>query len=112
MADFKFNKKDDISVAEISGRFTIEDKDMFQSVIKDKIDMSDRGTCIDATNLKYIDSSGIGDLLKLKMEAAKNNHSIYVIGLNESIFKVFKMARLDSVFAIMTPKEFQEKFNQ
>ena len=110
MAEFKVSKTGDITVIKIVGRFTVEDKDEFMLITQDKIDMQSVGTCIDTADLKYIDSSGIGDLLKLKMEAAKQEHNIYVMGLNEAIEKVFKMARLDSVFTMITPEEFQSRF--
>jgi anti-anti-sigma factor len=110
MAEISFEEKGKFQNITIAGRFTVEDKDLFQKVVKDKIDFDKDGSFIVATDLKYIDSSGIGDLLKLKMEAAKGNHTIYVVGLNESIQKVFKMARLDSVFVMLTPEEYKEKY--
>jgi anti-anti-sigma factor len=110
MADFEVSKTGPITVVKISGRFTVEDKDEFMIITEDKIDLSSEGTCINTSDLKYIDSSGIGDLLKLKMEASKQNHTIYVMGLNEAIEKVFRMARLDSVFQMITEPEFKEKF--
>ncbi len=111
MAEFKVNKSGrGVTVIKINGRFTVEDKDEFMIITQEKIDMKSDGTCIDTSDLKYIDSSGIGDLLKLKMEAAKQEHTIYIMGLNESIEKVFKMARLDSVFVMLTPDEFKTKF--
>lgn len=110
MAEFKVNKSGGILIIKILGRFTVEDKDEFMMITQDKMDMSSEGTCIDTSELKYIDSSGIGDLLKLKMEAAKQEHNIFIMGLNEAIEKVFKMARLDSVFTMITPEEFKEKY--
>lgn len=110
MAEISFEDKGKYQVISVSGRFTIEDKDLFQKVVRDRISLEKEASCIIATDLKYIDSSGIGDLLKLKMEAAKTNHTIYVVGLNESILKVFNMARLDSVFVMLTPDEYKAKF--
>ncbi|MBE7439889.1 MAG: STAS domain-containing protein [Spirochaetales bacterium] len=110
MAEITFEDKGKVQVITISGRFTIEDKDQFQRTVKDRISFEKEASCILASDLKYIDSSGIGDLLKLKMEAAKGSHTIYVVGLNESIQKVFTMARLDSVFVMLTPDDYKEKF--
>ncbi|HMU85005.1 MAG TPA: STAS domain-containing protein [Leptospiraceae bacterium] len=110
MASYAINNNYKIKVLEISGRFTIENRDEFQAFIKENVDMSAPGTCIDATDLGYIDSSGIGELLRLKMSAAKTNHVIYVFGLSDAILKMFKMSQLNHVFVIMTKEEFESQF--
>ncbi len=99
-----------IPVVELSGRFTIEHRDDFQQFLKDNIDFSGEGTAIDCAELAYIDSSGIGELLRFKMQAAKSNHTIYIAGLSDAIMKVFKMSQLNHVFSILSSAELESKF--
>ncbi|MBL8021919.1 MAG: STAS domain-containing protein [Leptospirales bacterium] len=110
MASFHVNDSYKIKVIEISGRFTIENREDFQNLLKDQVDLTSAGTCIDATELGYIDSSGIGELLRLKVQAAKSNHPVYIFGLSDAIYKMFKMSQLNHVFQILTKDEFQKKF--
>jgi len=112
VASYNINDSYKIKVIEISGRFTIENRDEFQALIKEHVDLNGPGTCVDATELGYIDSSGIGELLRFKMLAAKHNHAIYIFGLSDSIFKMFKMSQLNHVFSVMTKEEFVEKFKK
>ncbi len=110
MASYSINPNYKLKVLEISGRFTIENRDEFQAFIKENIDFSTPGTIIDATELGYIDSSGIGELLRFKMGAAKTNHVIYIVGLSEAILKMFKMSQLNHVFTILSKEEFERDY--
>jgi len=110
MAAYHLKPGYSIPVVELSGRFTIEHRDDFQQFLKDNIDFSGKGTCIDCAELAYIDSSGIGELLRFKMQAAKTNHTIYIAGLSDAIMKVFKMSQLNHVFSILSSAELESKF--
>ena len=111
MAEFKFSKLNDIGVLSIGGRFTLVDKDEFQALVEDNVDLSAMDLALDARHLDYIDSSGIGDFIKLKMEANKFKRQVYVFGLKDAVEKTFRSARLESVFEVMTEDEFKSQFN-
>ena len=110
MAEFEYKKQGDLGVLAISGRFTLVDKDDFQAALGENFDLDSQDVALDARNLEYIDSSGIGDFIKLKMEVTKKNRAVYVFGLQEAVDKTFRSARLESVFTIMTEDEFAAKF--
>ncbi len=108
MAEFAYKGVSQGGVLTIQGRFTVQDKDTFTALMKDKVDLSQGSLFIDAAGLAYIDSSAIGDLLKVKMEATKHNKKVHIAGLNDQVLKIFKMACLDSVFVVMTDTEFDK----
>lgn len=110
MAEFTFTKADEIGILSVSGRFTLVDKDDFQAALEDNVELNAMDLAIDARNLDYIDSSGIGDFIKLKMEAAKFKRAVYVFGLKEAVEKTFRSARLESVFNVLTEEEFLAQF--
>ncbi len=110
MAEFKFTKLDNVGVLAVGGRFTLVDKDEFQALVEDHVDLSAMDVAVDARGLDYIDSSGIGDFIKLKMEANKNKKLVYVFGLKDAVEKTFRSARLESVFEVVTEDEFKKKF--
>ena len=60
--------------------------------------------------LDYIDSSGIGCLIK-SLNSIKNQKGVLIlVGLKPMILNVFKLAKLDLFFQIMTNDEFKQKF--
>lgn len=110
MAEFNHRDMKNHWLLAIKGRFTLVDKDHFQAALQNNQD-SDKTICLDASGLEFIDSSGIGDLLKLKMEAAKNQKQICIFGLHDAVLKSFKIAKLDSVFEILSKEEYQNRFS-
>lgn len=65
---------------------------------------------IDMNKLDYIDSSGIGTLIK-SLNAIKSKKGILIlVGLKPMILNVFKLAKLDMFFEIMTNEQFETKF--
>ncbi len=111
MAEFRFKDLDGTGLISIRGRFTLMDKDDFQGVLADNVDLDSQDVALDLRELDYVDSSGIGDFIKLKMEATKRNNSVFVFGLKDAVEKAFKSARLDSVFTILSDDESNQKFN-
>ena len=66
---------------------------------------------IDMNKLDYIDSSGIGTLIK-SLNAIKNKKGVLIlIGLKPMILNVFKLAKLDMFFEIMSNDQFNTKFS-
>lgn len=90
----------------IEGKLTLEDKNAFSNYVEDKIYNGTGILGIDLSLLEYIDSAGIGDLIKLKMKAAKTFETVYVFGIEGAVEKVFKVSGLNSVFQIISESEF------
>ena len=66
---------------------------------------------VDMNKLDYIDSSGIGTLIK-SLNVVKNKKGILIlIGLKPMILNVFKLAKLDMFFEIMSNDQFNAKFS-
>ena len=55
---------------------------------------------VDLSGVTYIDSSGIASLVEALQEAGKNGTGLGLVAVSENALKVFKLARLDKVFAI------------
>ena len=60
-----------------------------------------RGACeivIDLRNVRRIDSSGIGSLVRCNSSITANGGRVKLVGANETIRQVFNLTRLDRVF--------------
>jgi len=55
---------------------------------------------VDLSGVTYIDSSGIASLVEALQQAGKNGTCLGLIAVSADALKVFRLARLDKVFAI------------
>ncbi|MCB1159426.1 MAG: STAS domain-containing protein [Leptospiraceae bacterium] len=110
--ELKLKVLEEIQIIEVHGKFDIECvedfENLFQSQKKKKKSPS---LAIDMNHLDYIDSSGIGSLIK-SLNATKNaKGNLILFGLKPMIHNVFKLAKLDLFFQIMSNKDFQAKYH-
>ena len=98
---------------EEKGRFTVihlEEKkigvDNIASVKKavlDALAISKDAVIIDFSKVDYLDSSGMGMLLSLQKKSS--GKELRLSGLNDSIFNLLKLTKLDSIFKIFKTLE-------
>ena len=55
---------------------------------------------IDANDLQYIDSTGLGVLVSSLNKLREKNGSIKIVGLKPHIYKIFALTSLDKIFEI------------
>jgi anti-sigma B factor antagonist len=59
-----------------------------------------RNITVDLSNLKHIDSSGLGALISLYKHARANGGTVSFVGVVEQPLVVFKLLKLDRVFGL------------
>jgi anti-anti-sigma factor len=110
--ELKLSKLGSVKIIEIHGKFDIESTEEFETLFQKQMESSPSILAIDMNKLDYIDSSGIGTLIK-SLNAIKNKKgTLILIGLNNMILNVFKLAKLDMFFQIMTTDDFKKKFSE
>ncbi|MCB1175699.1 MAG: STAS domain-containing protein [Leptospiraceae bacterium] len=107
MASFTVERKKERVVLAIEGRLTLEDKVRFDACVAEQIADGTGIFAIDLSQLEYVDSAGIGDLIKLKMQAAKSYRDVYVYGVSGEVERVFRVSGLNSVFTVIEQSEFE-----
>lgn len=101
-------KKNDFIVISLEGEFDLNDTEHFDLVMSDALKQSKK-IIINCTELEYIDSSGIGQIIHLQtILSAEDGGELYLYGLTEFIFRVLSIANLDTFFSIKTEKEIEE----
>ncbi|MCB1140715.1 MAG: STAS domain-containing protein [Leptospiraceae bacterium] len=99
-----------VKIIEIYGKFDIENTEEFETLFQKQLEANPSTLAIDMNKLDYIDSSGIGTLIK-SLNAIKSKKGILIlVGLKPMILNVFKLAKLDMFFEIMTNEQFETKF--
>jgi len=93
------------------GKFDISETEKFDSYLN-KIALTSESKVIgiNLQKIEYIDSSGLGCLIKA-LNAAKNKDKEFCIfGAQPKIQNIFQVARLEKFFSFTTPIEFKSKY--
>ncbi|MCR9143753.1 MAG: STAS domain-containing protein [bacterium] len=96
--ELTFNEKGNKAILGLRGRFTLDDKEVFQNFVDQHVTGSHEILVLDMSQLDFIDSAGIGDLIKLKMGPGKNYSALYVMGLQDAVERVFRVSGLIQLF--------------
>lgn len=74
-------------------------------------DMGEGGVVLlDFSQIRFIDSSGIGILLKCVELSKQRTAQLQIYGLNRQLDQVFKLAGLLKVFEVLAPELVGERF--
>ena len=90
---------DKICVLTIFGELTIfsNDFDLFVKEVNAYMKMGIFRFILDLTNLNYIDSSGIGVIIRLATNASKHNTKIITICNNAQVLRIFSVSNIDKI---------------
>jgi anti-sigma B factor antagonist len=78
-------------------------------LIKDKIQSQIEAQCynfiVDLTQVKFMDSAGLGVLVSGLKVCNKNGGDLVLVGLTENVRELFRITRLDTVFKLFPDRE-------
>jgi anti-sigma B factor antagonist len=98
-------------VLHVFGRFTLEDVRDYESEFEHAA-RGARYVALNLSGLDYIDSSGIGSLIKT-MNITKNANAEFILfDVNPTILHIFKIAYLDKFFIILSKQDLVSKYPQ
>ena len=94
-------KKDDVVILELSGRLTEgKDNDALSEKINLKIDSALKKLIFDLNKVHWIDSSGLGLLIRAYTRMQKNGGELKLARVTRSVNNLLQMTKLTTVFAI------------
>ncbi|TGL72382.1 STAS domain-containing protein [Leptospira jelokensis] len=109
--ELKLNTTGKIKTIEIAGKFDIESTEEFESIFNKLVESSPNIVSIEMSRLDYIDSSGIGSLIKSLNSLKNKKGKLLLVGMKPMIQNVFKLAKLDMFFEIMSSNDFHLKYS-
>ncbi len=109
MIDITIDAHGDLIVISIKGEFYIESIQYAESVWDEQVAKHPRIIGIDCRDIKFIDSSAIGILVKFLNNAMAKNIELIFFDLSQTLMNVFKTARLGNFFRIMDRESFEEQ---
>jgi anti-sigma B factor antagonist len=91
----------DIAVLDISGRITLGEGNVaLREIVRDLADKGHRRIVLNLAEVQYIDSSGIGELVKTHTTLRNQNGNLKLANLSQRVHQLLELTRLSSVFDI------------
>jgi anti-sigma B factor antagonist len=91
----------DIAVLDISGRITLgEGNVVLREIVRELADKGTKKIVLNLGEVQYIDSSGVGELVKTHTSIRNQGGRLRLVNLNKRVNDLLQMTRLSAVFDI------------
>jgi anti-sigma B factor antagonist len=91
----------DIAVLDISGRITLgEGNVMLREIVREVTDKGNNKIVLNLGEVQYIDSSGIGELVKTHTTVRNQGGQLKLVNLNKRVSDLLQMTKLSAVFDV------------
>jgi anti-sigma B factor antagonist len=91
----------DVAVLNISGRITLgEGNVMLREIVRELADKGNKKIVLNLGEVQYIDSSGLGELVKTHTTVRNQGGQLRLANLNKRVNDLLQMTRLSAVFDI------------
>jgi anti-sigma B factor antagonist len=87
-----------VTLLDVSGRLTSFETGALRDSISRLLEQGRRDIVLNLSGLKYLDSSGIGELARVYVAVVKQSGQMKVVGLSSKIEEVLKITQLYQVF--------------
>ncbi len=98
------------AMARLIGKFNIESVPMFEEKMEKIFEQDITAIIFDFKELRLIDSSGIGSLIKALNIAKNRDIDFFMFNVSEEINNIFIVSYLDKFFKIKTEKDLQQLY--
>jgi len=96
----------DVSILDLNGKLTIGAGDVaLRGALMDELSDGQKKVLINLQDVKVIDSSGLGELIRCKATSASNQAEIKLLNVNLKARKLLTMAHLVGVFEMFDDEE-------
>ncbi len=92
----KSQEYNDVVVVELQGEFTCECVKQFEDTVSSIAASGHKGIVLDMTNVVFIDSVCLEQILWLRDSCLENNSMLKLAGLDENCAKILELTRLAS----------------
>jgi len=89
---------ENVSFLEVCGRLTSFESTAFRDAVHGILNQGHKNIVLNLTGLEYLDSSGVGELVRNYMAVIKKGGAMRVVGLAPKIEEILKVTHLHQVF--------------
>jgi anti-anti-sigma factor len=104
------HRNKDLVDIKIIGEYDIHEVHFFNTMFIDELSNKPSIIALNLKEMTYLDSSAIGSFLRCMNMAKKDNIEFICYNLNERIEEIFRLARLERCFQVLTGEDFQKKY--
>ncbi len=96
------NNKNEVKIVNIkeSDRLTAATADDVKIQLTKVVSESKENVVLNLSNIKFIDSTGIGVIISALKTARQNNNSFFLCCVQDDVMSLLKLMKLDKVFDI------------
>ena len=94
----QIRQADAVSLVDITGRLTSFEGPAFREAIQQLLHAGNNNIVLNLTGLDYLDSSGIGELVRNYLAVVKKGGAMKVVGLAPKVDEILKITQLYQVF--------------
>jgi anti-sigma B factor antagonist len=87
-----------VSLVDVTGRLTSFESKAFRDMIHGLLKQGQTNIVLNLTALEYLDSSGVGELVRNYMSIVKKGGAMKVVGLAPRVEEILKVTQLYQVF--------------
>jgi anti-sigma B factor antagonist len=87
-----------VSLVDVTGSLTSFEAGALRQAITDLLALKKRDIVLNLGGLEYLDSSGIGELVRNYMTVIKSGGTMKVVGLSSKVEEILKITQLYKVF--------------
>jgi len=91
-------QSENVSLVDVQGRLTSFEARAFRDAIHGLLDQGHSNIILNLTGLQYLDSSGIGELVRNYLSVIKKGGAMKVVGLAPKVEEILKVTQLYQVF--------------
>jgi anti-anti-sigma factor len=102
---FQVSQDGDVTLVEVEGQLIVGNRQELKQQVLEQLEDGDRKFVIDFANTGYIDSSGLGVLVSLSKKIREQGGELRLSSLNEDLWTLFELTKLDTLFRIADTKE-------
>lgn len=88
----------DVTVLDLEGNLALNENARFRKYVADAIDAGSRKLIINLARVKYMDSSGLSELISCYTALQRLNGRVKLLHLNNRLQYLLAITKLDSVF--------------
>jgi len=90
-----------VTVVDVSGRITLgEGNVILREIVRDLAEKGKKAIVLNLGEVQYIDSSGVGELVKAHTTIRNQGGQLKLTNLNKRVHDLLEMTRLSAVFDI------------
>lgn len=97
--------KEGVEIVKLSGSLDFYSSPPFRNKFQKILQTRPERLLVDLTDVAYIDSSGLATFIEAFQVMKRYQGQLIMAGLQERVFSVFQIAKLDQVFSLAETKE-------